>query len=125
MIYIVAHKAFEMPKIVIEGGYTPIFVGGGKEYARSNNSLTDDYKSLPLPAASQSVLKQLNTNCLSFFKSLKSYNKNPSKYNGRPKMPKYLDKENGRFVFALTNQNCKLKDGFLNFPKSFNGFTLP
>ena len=39
-------------------------------------------------------------------------------------MPKYLDKENGRFVFALTNQNCKLKDGFLQFPKSFNGFTL-
>ena len=89
-----------------------------------NNSLTDDYKLLPLAAASQSVLKQLNTNCLSFFKSLKSYNKNPSKYNGRPKMPKYLDKENGRFGFALTNQNCKLKDGFLNFPKSFNGFTL-
>ena len=89
-----------------------------------NNSLTEDYKSLPISSASQSVLKQLNTNCLSFFKSLKSYNKNPSKYNGRPKMPKYLDKENGRFVFALTNQNCKLKDGFLNFPKSFNGFTL-
>lgn len=42
MIYIVAHKAFEMPKKVTEGGYTPIFVGGGKEYARSNNSLTDD-----------------------------------------------------------------------------------
>ena len=39
-------------------------------------------------------------------------------------MPKYLDKENGRFVFTLTNQNCKLKDGFLNFPKSFNGFIL-
>lgn len=29
MIYIVAHKAFEMPKIVTEGGYIPIFVGGG------------------------------------------------------------------------------------------------
>ena len=89
-----------------------------------SNSLTEDYKSLPISSASQSVLKQLNTNCLSFFKSLKSYNKNPSKYNGRPKMPKYLDKENGRFVFTLTNQNCKLKDGFIQFPKSFNGFTL-
>ena len=89
-----------------------------------NNSLTEDYKSLPLATASQSVLKQLNRNCLSFFKSLKSYNKNLSKYNGRPKMPKYLDKENGRFVFSLTNQNCKLKDGYLQFPKSFNGFKL-
>ena len=89
-----------------------------------NNSLTDDYKSLPLAAASQSVLKQLNINYLSFFKSLKSYNKNPSKYNGRPKMPKYLDKENGRFVFTLTNQNCQLKEGYIVFPKSFNGFTL-
>ena len=37
-----------------------------------NNSLTDDYKSLPISSASQSVLKQLNTNCLSFFKSLKA-----------------------------------------------------
>lgn len=42
MIYIVAHKAFEMPKIVTEGGYIPIFVGGGKEYAHSINSLSDD-----------------------------------------------------------------------------------
>lgn len=89
-----------------------------------NNSLTEDYKSLPLASASQSVLKQLSTNWLSFFKSLKSYNKNPDKYNSRPKIPKYLDKENGRFVFSLTNQNCKLKDGYLLFPKSFNGFTL-
>ena len=41
----------------------------------------------------------------------------------KKQLPNYLDKE-GRYMFSLTNQNCKLKDGYIVFPKSFNGFTL-
>lgn len=89
-----------------------------------NNSLTDDYKAMPTASTSQAVLKQLNQNWLNFFKSLKSYSKNPGKYNGKPKVPKYLDKKNGRYSIILTNQNCKIKDGYVVFPKSFNGFTI-
>ena len=88
-----------------------------------DNSLTEDYKSLPVAATAQWVLKQLNTNWVSFFKQLKDFAKNPSKYKGRPKIPNYLDKD-GRYMFSLTNQNCKLKGGYIVFPKSFNGFTL-
>ena len=88
-----------------------------------DNSLTEDYKSLPISSSSQSVLKQLHKNWLSFFKSLKKYNSNSKGYTGRPSIPKYLDKD-GRYIYTLTNQNCKIKDDILYFPKSFKGFQL-
>ena len=88
-----------------------------------DNSLTEDYKSLPLASSAQSVLKQLHKNWLSFFKSLKKYNSNSKGYTGKPKVPKYLDKQ-GRYILTLTNQNCKIKEGQVIFPKSFKGFTL-
>ena len=86
-----------------------------------------DYRSLPVIQSSQQCLKLLDKNWKSFFKSIKDWNKNKSKYNGRPKLPKYLPK-NGRNLIILTNQNCKIKDGIkdgiLKFPKTFNNFTL-
>ena len=88
-----------------------------------NNSLTEDYKSLPISSCSQGVLKQLNQNWQSFFKSIKDFAKHPDKYKGKPKLPKYLDK-NGRYLLILTNQNCKIKDGYITFPKSFDNFKL-
>lgn len=88
-----------------------------------NNSLTEDYKSLPISSSAQGVLKQLHQNWQSFFKSIKDFAKHPDKYKGKPKLPKYLD-NNGRYLLILTNQNCKLKDGFITFPKSFDGFEL-
>ena len=90
---------------------------------RLDNSLTDDYKSLPTASISQGILKQLNQNWQSFFKALKDFAKHSDKYKGKPKLPKYLDK-NGRYLLVLTNQNCKLKDGYITFPKSFDGFQL-
>ena len=88
-----------------------------------NNSLTADYRSLPVASASQQVLKSLNTNWLSFFKANKKYKKNPNKFTGKPRPPKYLGK-NGRTLLKLTNQNCKLRDGYIIFPKSFQDFGI-
>ena len=82
-----------------------------------------DYRSLPVIQSSQQCLKLLDKNWKSFFKSIKDWSKNKNKYNGRPKLPKYLPK-NGRNLVVLTNQNCKIKDGILKFPKTFNNFTL-
>ena len=82
-----------------------------------------DYRSLPVIQSSQQCLKLLDKNWKSFFKSIKDWNKNKNKYSGRPKLPKYLPK-NGRNLVILTNQNCKIKDGILKFPKIFNNFTL-
>lgn len=82
-----------------------------------------DYKQMPIVQSSQQLLRLLDKNWKSFFASIKDYKKNPNKYTGRPKLPKYL-KKNGRQIVILTNQNCKLKDNMVKFPKSFNGFTL-
>lgn len=78
---------------------------------------------MPLASTSQQCLKLLDRNWKSFFKAIKDYNKNPSKYLGRPKLPKYKSK-NGRNILILTNQNCKINKGIIKFPKSFKGFYL-
>jgi putative transposase len=80
-----------------------------------------DYRNMPTAQSAQQTLKLLDKNWQSFFASVKDYKKNPNKYTGRPKLPKYL-KKNGRNILVLTNQNCKIKDGYIQFPKVFNGF---
>lgn len=80
-----------------------------------------DYKNMPTAQTAQQILRLLDKNWKSFFKSIKEWSKNKEKYLGRPKMPKFLKKD-GKYLLVLTNQNCKLKDGYILFPKSFNGF---
>ena len=48
---------------------------------------------------------------------MKEWKKDKKKFNGRPKLPKYK-KKNGRSVAIFTNQQCKIKDGHLSFPKT-------
>ena len=64
-----------------------------------------DYRNMPTAQSAQQTLKLLDKNWQSFFASVKEYKKNPDKYTGRPKLPKYL-KRNGRNILVLTNQNC-------------------
>lgn len=82
-----------------------------------------DYRNMPTAQSAQQCLRLLEKNWKSFFASVKDYKKNPSNYTGRPKLPKYLDK-NGRNILILTNMNCKVRDNVIVFPKVFNGFTL-
>ena len=82
-----------------------------------------DYSNMPVAGASQQCLKLLEKNWKSFFESIKDWSRHKEKYTGKPKLPKYLNK-NGRNMLTLTNIQAKLKDGIINFPKSFNGFTL-
>lgn len=69
---------------------------------------TEQYKSLPSKVSS-SVLNNVQLNFKSFFNSLKSYKKNPKLFKNRPQLPKYLDKENGRFFVSYTNQAISKK----------------
>lgn len=84
-----------------------------------------DYKSLPSQCAQQ-VLRLLDKNWVSFFKSIKDWKQHPEKYQGRPKLPKYKVK-NGRFMVVFS---CKrdlghsLKYGYIQFPKIFKGLRL-
>ena len=66
-------------------------------------------------ASAQSTLRVLDKNWKSFFESIKDWSKNPSKYLGRPKLPKYKDIKNGRYPLYLTNNQFKIKDEFLYF----------
>ena len=82
-----------------------------------------DYRNMPLVNTSQQCLRLLDKNWKSFFQSIKDYRKNPNKYLGRPKLPKYKSK-NGRNILILPNQNCKINKGIIKFPKTFKGFYL-
>lgn len=76
----------------------------------------ETYKNLPAQTAQQ-TLRLLDRNWKSFFRAIKEWEKDKSKFNGKPNLPKYK-KKNGRSVAILTNQQCKIKDGYLTFPKT-------
>ena len=82
-----------------------------------------DYKEMPTAQSAQQILRLLDNNWSSFFKAIKDWGMHKDKYLGKPKLPKYKSK-NGREILILTNQNVKLKDGILKFPKTFKGFNI-
>ena len=63
----------------------------------------------------QATLRKLDKAWKSFFESIKDYGKHPDKYLGRPKMPGYLPKENGRYECDLDNNKFKVIDGYVYF----------
>ena len=63
----------------------------------------------------QATLRKLDNVWKSYFEGLKEYKKNPDKFLGRPKMPGYLPKENGRYECDLDNNKFKVIDGYVYF----------
>ena len=82
-----------------------------------------DYRAMPTAQSAQQVLRLLDKNWKSFFVAIKDWKQHKEKYLGRPKLPKYKEKD-GRFILVMTNQNCKLENGEIHFPKTFNGFKV-
>ena len=82
-----------------------------------------DYREMPTAQTAQQTLRLLDKNWTSFFAAIKDWKAHPEKYKGRPKLPKYKPKD-GYFPLVLTNQNFKLKDGVIRFPRTFQGFTV-
>jgi len=82
-----------------------------------------DYRAMPGAQTAQQTLRLLCKNWKGFRAAKSDYKKHPEKYLGMPKMPKYK-KKNGLSILTLTNQNCKLIDGKIQFPRAFNGFTV-
>jgi putative transposase len=60
------------------------------------------YKALPRKV-SNDILRLLDKNWRSFFKALKGYKEDPSKFLGRPRLPKYQDKD-GRNILIYDIQ---------------------
>lgn len=71
-----------------------------------------DYVALPAQT-SQQIIKLLFKSWKSFFKLCKC----KEKLKARPKLPNYKHKTKGRHVLVFTGQQCKLKDGYIYFPK--------
>jgi len=76
------------------------------------------YKSIP-SQTSQQILKYIARNWKSYFIALREYNKSFKKFKKKPKIPRYK-KKNGESIAIFTNQQCKIKNGYLHFPKRVN-----
>ena len=76
------------------------------------------YRKLP-SQTSQQILKLVSRNWKSYFRGLKEYRKNYKKFKKKPKIPNYK-KKNGESIVIFTNQQCRIKDGYLHFPKRVN-----
>ncbi len=66
------------------------------------------YKALPAKVA-QKVLDQLDQNWQSFFAARQAYEEDPSKFTGRPQLPRYKHKTEGRNILIYTIQAISKK----------------
>ena len=82
-------------------------------YYELNRQLKDseNYRALPAQTAQQ-VLRIVDRNWKAFFRAIKEWKKHPEKFKERPRIPRYKKKD-GEFVLVFTNQQAKLKDGWL------------
>ena len=97
------------------------FFNKEKLYHQLKTSL--DYKALPAKV-SQLVLKQVEKTFKLYFKACEEFSKNPSKFTGKPKIPRYKDKIKGRNILNYNYQAISqklLKKGILK-PSGTNLF---
>lgn len=78
-----------------------------------------EYKALP-PQSAQQVLRLLEQDWLSYYENIKKWRaeraKNSKNCREKPKIPKYKKKD-GETIVIFTNQQCKIMDRWLIFPK--------
>lgn len=68
---------------------------------------------------SQQVLRILDKNIKSYYKSVQDYKKNTNKYKGKPGLPNYK-KRGSEFNLYYTSQSCKIKDGKIILSKDLS-----
>ena len=84
----------------------------------------NNYRKIHKAQCAQQILKILDQNWRSFFKSIKDYKRNPSKYKGFPKPPRYKDKGSYNSLI-FTNQSCQIKDNKICLWKGCKPIKLP
>ena len=67
----------------------------------------DNYRSFGHTKCAQQILRLFHQNLRSYFASVRDYKKNPTKYTGMPRFPKFR-KTGERFQVIFTNQAAKL-----------------
>ena len=73
----------------------------------------DNYRSLGYSTCAQQIIRLFHQNLRSYFAGIKDYKKNPAKYTGMPRFPKYR-KSGERFQVIFTNQVMKLDGRTIN-----------
>jgi putative transposase len=76
---------------------------------------SENYKELTAKA-SQQTLRLLDRSWKGFFQSTKQWKKHPELFYERPGIPRYLKKD-GEYIVIFTNQQAKIRDSLLKFPK--------
>lgn len=104
---VIDQQCFHSKNLYNEANYTI-----RQEFTNNNNFINyydmnkefkthDNYK-LTFSQPANCTLRLLDKNWKSFFKSIKDWKKNPGKYLGMPRLPKYLPKD-GRFLWMIPN----------------------
>ncbi len=75
-----------------------------------------EYRELPA-ATSQQILMILDKNWKSFFNAVRKRAEKKDDFTGNPNLPKYKHKTKGRNIIVFTNQQAKLRDGYIRFPE--------
>jgi putative transposase len=99
------------------------FIHNGKiiNYPKMDKIIKRDYEDVyrALPAqTTQQILRLIEKDWKSFFNANREFKKNPEVFTGRPKPPNYKDKKDGLGIVIFTNQQCKIKNNFIHFPKA-------
>ena len=64
-------------------------------------SKTEAYYSLPNTKVAKQIIRKLHKSWKGYFQAHKDWKKHPEKYLGEPKIPKYKDKELGRYLLVF------------------------
>ncbi len=82
-----------------------------------------NYRQLPAQT-SQQTLQLLDKAWKSFFNAIKEWKQHPKKFKKKLRPPKYK-KKNGEYVLVFTNQQCRIKNSGVIFPKKVSfGFEV-
>jgi len=104
---------FNVRQGIFDGSYI-------KEYDFSTKLCKEnqiDFRNLPT-AVSQQVIAQVFSSIMSWIRSKKEYEKSPSKFKSKPKLPKYKRGKKQNMVIFTTSA-CRLKnDGCIHFIKN-------
>ena len=92
-----------------------------QEFFKTKNTMSymlnesENYRGLPAQTAQQ-ILKIVDRIRKSFFNAMNEWKEKPEKSYEMPRPPKYKKKD-GIFMLVFTNQQVKIKEGQLIFPK--------
>lgn len=81
---------------------------------------TFDYKEMPYAVSAQQCVIKLCQNWKAYYEGMKAYKKGNKNMLGRPKPPKYYDKNTGRNALIITGQQTEVEnDGTIHIKPKF------